>query len=824
MFETISLLGTPLGDPQALTDDLLFVSFSALACVLLWVVHHERRHLPFTRTVFAFTLFVAANGLMHATRLAGLWMPVERLGMAFQLLTALAAAIAAVVLPFLVPQISALLDKEDEAHRNERRFLAASESSNDAFMIFESVRDIGREIIDFRFAFANDHAATLFSSTPEALIGKSLCQEFPANRAEGFFDKYKHVVDSDERFEEEFPINSPSINASWLHYQVIKLDDGVAVTCANVSKRKESEIKLAKFATFKQSIVTSSPFATIVTDLDGTITSFNPAAERMLWYKKEDLVDKKTPLILFDPRELAQRASALTEELGVRVLPNMAVLHARPDLGLVEEAEWNFIRVDGSAIEIQLTVSALTSLSGAVIGLILVAYDITERKRSDEYISHVAHHDSLTGLPTRTLFHDRIEVALAASSRSKKKLALLMIDLDGFKSVNDLMGHHVGDELLIHVAKLLRKSVRASDTVARMGGDEFVILLDDVNSVLNAELVTRKIIRGLQGPFVIGTHTMSCAASIGICMSPDNGTTVEALLNNADTAMYHAKAEGKDGFQLFTSDMENASSRRRLLEMGLRHAVKLREMELVYQPQVSMRTGSVTGVEALLRWNSATMGLVMPAEFIPIAEESGTIVPIGEWVLRTACREGKKLQMDTGTLLTIAVNISPRQFQQENLPRLIESILQECDLEPRSLELEITENILISDSAKAMLILEKVRALGVHVAIDDFGTGYSSMSYILRFPVDRIKIDQSFIRNMTANSGSNAVTNAVIALASGLHITVVAEGVETAAHRDLLAAQGCDEAQGYFYSKPIPMSGMRALIGGMGSTPAPLAA
>jgi diguanylate cyclase (GGDEF)-like protein len=502
----------------------------------------------------------------------------------------------------------------------------------------------------------------------------------------------------------------------------------------------------------------------------------------------------------------------------------MAVLHARPDRGMVEEAEWKFIRVDGSVVDVQLTVSPLTAVDGEFVGLIMVAYDITERKRNDEYISHVAHHDALTGLPTRTLFHDRIEVALTAASRTGKKVALLMIDLDGFKEVNDVMGHHVGDEMLIHVSRLLVDSVRASDTVARMGGDEFVILLDDVNSVHNAESIAAKILRSLQQPFRIGTHMLTASASLGICICPESGGTVESLLNNADTAMYRAKAEGKNGFQVFTNDMESESSRRRQLGVGLRHAVRLCELDLVYQPQVCMRTGNVTGVEALLRWTSSTMGLVMPTEFIPIAEESGLIVPIGEWVLRTACREGKKLQIETGMLLTIAVNISPRQFQQENLPLLIAGILQECDLSPSSLELEITENILVNDSAKAMRILKEVRALGVHVAIDDFGTGYSSMTYILRFPVDRIKIDQSFVRNMTLNPASNAVTNAVIALASGLHIKVVAEGVESAAHRDLLASKGCDEAQGYFYSEPIPMAGMRALIGDIGDSPAPLAA
>ncbi|HEV7705085.1 MAG TPA: EAL domain-containing protein [Gemmatimonadaceae bacterium] len=811
-------------DPMALSDALLFLAFASLSVVLLWTVHHERRRLPLVWLFLALSLVIAAIGFVHAMQLASLAFPIATLAMALRFITALTAASAAIALPSFVPKIAALLDRGETAYRNERRFLAACESTNDAFMILESVRNDAGEIVDFEFAFANAHTAALLCTTTESLIGKSLCKEFPINRTGGFFEKYKHVVESGQRIEEEFHIDSANINARWLRYQVRRLDDGVAINCTNIGARKETELKLEKLATFKQSIVASSPFATIVTDLDGTITSFNPAAERMLWFSRDDLIDIRTPLILIDPHELAKRASVLTEELGELILPGMAVLHARPDRGMVEEAEWKFIRVDGSVVDVQLTVSPLTAVDGEFVGLIMVAYDITERKRNDEYISHVAHHDALTGLPTRTLFHDRIEVALTAASRTGKKVALLMIDLDGFKEVNDVMGHHVGDEMLIHVSRLLVDSVRASDTVARMGGDEFVILLDDVNSVHNAESIAAKILRSLQQPFRIGTHMLTASASLGICICPESGGTVESLLNNADTAMYRAKAEGKNGFQVFTNDMESESSRRRQLGVGLRHAVRLCELDLVYQPQVCMRTGNVTGVEALLRWTSSTMGLVMPTEFIPIAEESGLIVPIGEWVLRTACREGKKLQIETGMLLTIAVNISPRQFQQENLPLLIAGILQECDLSPSSLELEITENILVNDSAKAMRILKEVRALGVHVAIDDFGTGYSSMTYILRFPVDRIKIDQSFVRNMTLNPASNAVTNAVIALASGLHIKVVAEGVESAAHRDLLASKGCDEAQGYFYSEPIPMAGMRALIGDIGDSPAPLAA
>ena len=724
----------------------------------------------------------------------------------------------------LVSTLKVLLQHDTSSQLFERRFLAVAEMSNDALFIFDSVRDEGGEIVDFRFAYLNENAARLISVTPESIRGKLLDEAVPVNRADGFFDKYKRVVDSGESIEEEFAINSPGINASWLHYRVVKLDDGVAITASNISARMESEQKLEKFATFKKSIVVSSPFATIVTDVDGTITSMNPAAKRMLGYDDLELIEKGSPLLFLDERELRLRASALSEELGAQIAPGLEVLQAKPERGLVEEAEWTFVRRNGSTLDVQLTVSGLTTAEGEMIGLILVAYDITERKRMESYISHLAHHDALTGLPTRILLNDRMTVSLAAASRYHRKGAVIMVDLDGFKRVNDLLGHHVGDQLLVQIATFLQHSVRDSDTVARMGGDEFVILLEDVHSIRNAEALAEKILLGLRGPFVIGAHTLTSSASIGICIYPEGGHSVEAIMNNADTAMYQAKADGRNCYKSFTSDMAIASSRKRHLEVGLQRALALCEFEVVYQPQVSMRTGQATGVEALLRWRSPKLGLVMPSDFISLAEANGLIVPIGEWVLRTACREGKKLQLETGKPLTIAVNISPRQFHEDSLPKVIGEILRACDLDPKTLELEITENILVSDSAKAMRVLEEIRALGVHVAIDDFGTGFSSMSYILRFPVDRLKIDQSFVRNMTRSSDSSAVTNAVIALASGLRIKVVAEGVETAAHRDLLFSRGCDDAQGYFYSKPLPVSALLPVMRSLGREGAPRAA
>ncbi|SFS03507.1 PAS domain S-box-containing protein/diguanylate cyclase (GGDEF) domain-containing protein [Granulicella pectinivorans] len=801
---------------HVVSDTVIFIAYLSIAATLALLGYRERRKMPLGWLIVAFVLFIVVCALTHVMDIVVLWTPLYWLAGDIKLMTAVASVVTAVALPFFLSDVRSLLDAALLSRQNERRFLAASNSSQDAFYILESVRDGQGIIRNFRFVFVNPNGAKLMSArSGGALEGQMLFHKLPKAVSAELLEAYRQVVERGEPTEQEFLVDTPEVQATWLHQKVVKLDDGIAITATNISARKEDELKLARLAKFTQSIIASSPFATIVTDLEGTIRSMNPAAERMLWYEKTDLVGRTSPLVLLDEQAVMMRAAQLTDELRETVEPGIGVLMAKPLKGLIDESEWKFIRKDGSQFDAQLTVSAMTDQTGVISGLILTAYDITERKRTEDYISHLAHHDALTGLPTRTLFHDRLGVALARAARNRRKVALLMVDLDHFKKVNDLYGHHVGDELLIQVAKRLQGSVRGYDTVARMGGDEFVVLLDDLLHVEQAEAIAEKLITALHAPVLLGTQSLLPAASIGICLYPDSGETAEALLKNADAAMYQMKSEGRNGYQTFTDDMASASTRKRQLEAGLNHALTLNEMELVYQPQISLKSGRVTGVEALLRWRSGKLGLVAPNEFIPLAEESGMIVPIGEWVLKTACREGRALQLEMGRALTIAVNISPRQFQQDALPKTVRETLEENELDPASLELEITENILVSDSPKAMTILEKVRSLGVRVAIDDFGTGFSSMSYIMRFRVDRLKIDQSFVRDMAVNEDSLAVTSAVIALAAGLHITVVAEGVESEAHRDLLASKGCDEAQGYFYSAPVPIERMRELIRGL---------
>ncbi len=697
--------------------------------------------------------------------------------------------------------------------REERdRLLAAAESSLDAFYILEAARGSDGTIEDFTYRFLNSNVEQMVRIPRSELIGRRVCDVLPVNRELGLIDRYRRVVETGEPLRYEFAINDKDVRSSWIAVNAVRLGDGVAITAADITTRKQQELQLVQSASFVKAILSSSPFATIAVDLQGVITSMNPAAERMLWHRAEDVVGSGSPLMFLDAKDVARRAAVLTEELRIDVRPGFDIFTAGPSKGLVDEAEWKMIRRDGSRFDAQITVSGLSGPDGAMMGFILIAYDITDRKRAQEYIAHVAHHDSLTGLPTRALLHDRLKMALVHAERLGQRVGLMMVDLDNFKRVNDSMGHHSGDELLKLTATRIQSVLRTSDTVARMGGDEFVVLLERLTQADDAELVAAKILEVLGEPVRIAGRVVTPTASIGLCTYPDRAGSIEAILKNADTAMYQAKAAGRNACRSYNQELEVATTRRRELESNLGNALGQREFKLVYQPQVELLTGLVTGVEALLRWDNRWLGSVAPTEFIPLAEETGLIVPIGEWVIREACAQGRRLQLALGRDITISVNVSPRQFQQASLLQLIEDSLAESGLSAASLELEITENILAGDKTEPRNMLERVRGLGVRVALDDFGTGFSSMTYIMRFPVDRLKIDQSFVRSMTERTDSQAISAAIIAMAASLRIRVIAEGVETAEQRDLLLRQGCEQAQGYFYARPCGFEEMLACV------------
>jgi diguanylate cyclase (GGDEF)-like protein/PAS domain S-box-containing protein len=445
-----------------------------------------------------------------------------------------------------------------------------------------------------------------------------------------------------------------------------------------------------------------------------------------------------------------------------------------------------------------------------VLGLVR---DISERKRTEEQIRRLAYCDSLTGIPNRQAFLETLERELHRSKVGNKKFAVLFMDLDAFKRINDTLGHNVGDHLLKLVSERLRETTRPSDMVsrgdqasnlARLGGDEFTILIPDLERVEHALNVAHRVKEAMRRPFLIEGNEIFVTASIGISLFPEDGDDCNSLLKYADTAMYHAKNCGKNNAKLYSSSLTMQIMSHVKLEVGLRKALRNDELYLLYQPQIDVRSADIVGVEALVRWRHPERGVVSPTEFIPLAEETGLIVPIGEWVLRTACRQAKEWQRQTRRAVRMAVNLSAKQFKDENLSQIVLSALDETGLEPRLLELELTEGTLMDDAKATLATLEQLRRIGVYLSIDDFGTGYSSMNYLKRFDVRALKIDRSFICGLPQDSENAAITRAIIAMAHGLKMVVVAEGVETGEQLVLLQQYGCDLVQGYHLGHPVP--------------------
>jgi diguanylate cyclase (GGDEF)-like protein/PAS domain S-box-containing protein len=458
------------------------------------------------------------------------------------------------------------------------------------------------------------------------------------------------------------------------------------------------------------------------------------------------------------------------------------------------------------------TKSPLRDHSRRVVSVLTTAIDITERKQAESRLRYMALHDSLTNLPNRSLLQRRLERELARGRRGDRGFALHFLDLDRFKGINDVLGHQLGDRLLEAVAKRLRETVRDRDTVARLGGDEFAVLQTDVARPEDAAALARHIIDALVEPFLCEGQELALTASIGVTLYPSDAENVDGLLRNADLAMYRVKAEGRNGYRFFVADMKARAQDAILLESDLRNGLARRQFVLHYQPQVNVQTGKIVAVEALLRWKRPGFGLLKPRDFLPLAEENGLIVPINAWVLQETCAMAVRWERQGMPRMRWAVNLSPVQFRKQNVLELVKDALEESGLDPRLLDMELTEGILVENPEAAAKVLRELRAIGVGFSIDDFGTGYSSLSYVKNFPVDRIKIDQSFIRNLRTDPTDTAIVRAIISLAHSLNLDVVAEGVETVEQLTQLAAEGCDQIQGYYLSEPLIGDHLKKLV------------
>ena len=551
--------------------------------------------------------------------------------------------------------------------------------------------------------------------------------------------------------------------------------------------------------TFTRSIIESSTFAILVTDSTGLITNMNPAAERLLWFGSSEMLGKENIVGFFDPQEVASKVDTRSTEFNEEIASGFDALTIKVRMGLLDEGESTMIRKDEARIPVHVTVTSLT-VGAHSAGYMFTALDITERLRSQEYIRHIATHDSLTGLPSRILFRDRLEVALSRARRFGEEIAVLMVDLDNFKRINDTLGHHAGDEALIVTAQRLMQSVRKTDTVARMGGDEFMIILSEVRRD-NVDAIAHSILKNLSEPILLGSHEVYITASIGVCIATHESDVV-TLFKKTDIALYKSKAEGKNQIHHYSDDMTHATIERLQLETQLRQAVQSRNFKLLFQPQVLLANMEIVGFEALIRSPQADGSFMMPNDFIPIAEDTGLIVPIGEWVLMQTCQIAAGLNRKAGRELIMAVNMSPRQFRDRGVVQMVHNALAQSQLPPHCLELEITEGLLLQSSAETRDVLDRLRDLGVRLSIDDFGTGFSSMVYVSQFPIDRIKIDQSFVRKALTERNSRAVIKGIVAMAHESGITVIGEGTETLDEARLLHSLMCDEVQGYLFSRP----------------------
>lgn len=588
------------------------------------------------------------------------------------------------------------------------------------------------------------------------------------------------------------------------------LPDELFTTMGNAARKKELEDanrqiqeKLEESEHLHRFIVDHSPDIVFMLDTEGKFTFLNDTVYQTLGMNKNDLLGKHYSELV-SPQSRDQAKYVFTERRSSERKSRNVELK----LKCKDEAEFRYF--DTTSMSVML--NQLHEGEGLFQGTYGVARDVTERKQAQELINYQAYHDLLTKLPNRALMEDRLGIAMTQSKRSGQPLAVMFLDLDRFKWVNDTMGHSIGDRLLQAVSQRLEACLRKGDTLARFGGDEFALILPQLHSREDAVTIADKILDALKEPFVIDEHDLFVSGSIGIALYPDAGLTREALIRSADLAMYSVKDKGKNGYEFFTEEMNESSTSRLNTERELRRALANDDLHVCYQPQVNAQTETVVGFEALLRWEHPENGIVFPGDFIPIAEETGLILEIGNFVLETACSDMRSWRDAGIENIRVSVNFSAQQVEQDDFIERIVETLKRYELPGSALEVEITENVIMTDMSSVIQKLRKLTALGIKIAVDDFGTGYSSLSYLQQFPINTLKIDKSFVGSINVSEGGTSIVNAIVAMAKGLSLNLIAEGVETDPQLEYLKDLGCAEIQGWLFGKAAPESQTRELL------------
>ncbi|MEV5002217.1 putative bifunctional diguanylate cyclase/phosphodiesterase [Nocardioides sp. LML1-1-1.1] len=567
---------------------------------------------------------------------------------------------------------------------------------------------------------------------------------------------------------------------------VIGEEKFVLASVIDISERLavQDALAVAGKDSLRRSILASMPCSVLVTDLEGRIVAANPATERLLGHSESALLGRPLTTVYAPSHVVGQDWTRGADG---------------------EECELGYRRRDGSEVTVGEAITPVVDEAGQASGYLAVAFDITKRLEVRARVAYLADHDALTGLPNRSMLTQHLVESIATAERNGSKVALLLLDVDHFKRVNDSLGHHAGDRLLLRVAEQLAEVSGEKDLVARLGGDEFVMVFSEVGDLQEVRDRIKDIAAVLPTSVMVNNHEVLATVSVGCAVYPDHGETPSNLLKNADVAMYRAKAAGRNNVRWFQTEMLIDSNEKLVLSASLRHALERDdELSVVYQPQVSLATGEVVAYEALARWNSRSVGQVPPDRFIPVAEDSGLIAELGGWVLRRACQDAAALRRASGLPLRIAVNVSPRQFARKSWVGEVQAALDAASLPASALELEITEGILMNDDHDALAVLHTLKEIGTRIVVDDFGQGYSSLAYLTRFPVDKLKIDREFVRRLTTTDADAAVIDAILAMAHALGMSVAAEGVETVEQARYLRGKGCDKGQGFFYGEGAP--------------------